>query len=34
MKATLETIKIAKEAVDEAVDKLLNKAVGKILKDD
>jgi hypothetical protein len=34
MKAALETIKIAKEAVDEAVNKLLNKAAEKILKED
>jgi hypothetical protein len=34
MKAALETIRIAKEAVDEAVNKLLNKAAEKILKED
>jgi hypothetical protein len=30
----LETIRIAEEAVDEAVNKLLNKAAEKILKED
>ena len=34
MKTTLETIKIAEEAVDEAVNKLLNEAAEKILKED
>jgi hypothetical protein len=34
MKAALETIKIAKEVVDEAVNKLLNKTTEKILKED
>jgi hypothetical protein len=34
IKAALETIKIAEEAVDEAVNKLLNKAAEKILKED
>jgi hypothetical protein len=34
MKAALETIRIAKEAVDEAVNKLLNEAAEKILKED
>jgi hypothetical protein len=34
MKAVLETIRIAEEAVDEAVNKLLNKAAEKILKED
>jgi hypothetical protein len=34
MKAALETIKIAEEAVDEAVNKLLNEAAEKILKED
>jgi hypothetical protein len=34
MKATLETIKIAEEAVDEAVNKQLNEAAEKILKED
>jgi hypothetical protein len=33
MKAALETIKIAEEAVDEAVNKLLNEAAEKILKE-
>jgi hypothetical protein len=32
MKAALETIKIAEEAVDEVVNKLLNEAAEKILK--
>jgi hypothetical protein len=34
MKAALETIRIAEEAVGEAVDKRLNKAAEKILKED
>jgi hypothetical protein len=34
MKAGLETIKIAEEAIDEAVNKLLNEAAEKILKED
>ena len=34
MKAALETIKIAEEAIDEAVNKLLNKDTKKILKED
>jgi hypothetical protein len=34
MKAALETIRIAEEAVDEVVDKLLNEAAEKILKED
>jgi hypothetical protein len=34
MKEALATIRIAKEAVDEAVDKLLNEAAEKILKED
>jgi hypothetical protein len=34
MKATLETIKIAEEVVDEGVNKLLNEATEKILKED
>jgi hypothetical protein len=34
MKAALETIRIAEEAVDEAVNKLLNEAAEKILKGD
>jgi hypothetical protein len=33
MKAALETIRIAEEAVDEAVNKLLNEAAEKILKE-
>jgi hypothetical protein len=32
MKAALETIRIDEEAVDEAVNKLLNEAAEKILK--
>jgi hypothetical protein len=34
MKAALETIRITEEAVDEAVNKLLNEAAEKILKED
>jgi hypothetical protein len=34
MKAALETIRIAEEAVDEAVNKLLNEAAEKIIKED
>jgi hypothetical protein len=34
MKAALETIRIAEEAADEAVNKLLNEAAEKILKED
>jgi hypothetical protein len=34
MKAALETIRIAEEDVDEAVNKLLNEAAEKILKED
>jgi hypothetical protein len=34
MRAALETIKITKEVVDEAVNRLLNEAVEKILKED
>jgi hypothetical protein len=34
LKEALETIKIANEAVDEAVNKLLNKASEKVLKED
>jgi vacuolar-type H+-ATPase subunit H len=33
MKTALETIRIAEEAVDEAVNKLLNEAAEKILKE-
>jgi hypothetical protein len=33
MKAALETIRIAKEVVDEVVNKLLNEAAEKILKE-
>jgi hypothetical protein len=34
MKASLETIKIAEEAVDKVVNKLLNEVAEKILKED
>jgi hypothetical protein len=34
MKAALETIRIAEEAIDEVVNKLLNEAAEKILKED
>ena len=34
MKAALETIRIAEEVVDEAVNKLLNEATEKIFKKD
>jgi hypothetical protein len=34
MKAALGTIRIAEEAVDEAVNKLLNEGAEKILKED
>jgi DNA-binding ferritin-like protein len=34
MKVALETIKIVEEAIDEAVNKLLNEAAEKILKED
>jgi hypothetical protein len=34
MKAALEIIRIAEEDVDEAVNKLLNEAAEKILKED
>jgi hypothetical protein len=34
MKAALETIRIVEEAVDEAVNKLLNEAAENILKED
>jgi hypothetical protein len=34
MKVALETIRIAEEAIDEAVNKLLNEAAEKILKED
>jgi hypothetical protein len=34
MKATLETIRIAEEVIDEAVNKLLNEVVEKFLKED
>jgi hypothetical protein len=34
MKAALETIQIAEEAIDEAVNKLLNEAAEKSFKED
>jgi hypothetical protein len=34
MKEALDMIRIANEAVDEAVDKLLNEAAEKVLKED
>jgi hypothetical protein len=34
MKKALDIIRIANEAVDEAVDKLLNEAGDKVLKED
>jgi hypothetical protein len=34
MKETLDMIKIANEAVDEAINRLLNEAVEKVLKED
>jgi hypothetical protein len=34
MKEALDMIKIANEAVDEAVDRLLNEAAEKVLKED
>jgi hypothetical protein len=34
MKGALDMIKIANEAIDEAVDKLLNEAADKVLKED
>jgi hypothetical protein len=34
MKAALETIRIGEEAVEEAVNNLLNEAAEKILKED
>jgi hypothetical protein len=34
MRGALETIRIAEEAVDEAVNKLLHEATEKILKED
>jgi hypothetical protein len=34
MKEALDMIKIANEAVDEAIDKLLNEAAEKVLKED
>jgi hypothetical protein len=34
MKAALETLRIAEEAIDEDVNKLLNEAAEKILKED
>jgi hypothetical protein len=34
MKEALDMIKIANEAVDEAIDRLLNEAAEKVLKED
>jgi hypothetical protein len=34
MKEVLDIIRIANEAVDEAVDRLLNEATEKVLKED
>jgi hypothetical protein len=34
IKEALDIIKIANDAMDEVVDKLLNKAVDKVLKED
>jgi hypothetical protein len=34
LKEALETIKIANEAIDEAVNKMLNEATKKVLKED
>jgi hypothetical protein len=34
LKGTLDVIRIANEAVDEAVNRLLNEAAEKILKED
>jgi hypothetical protein len=34
MKEALDIIKIANEAVDEAIDRLLNEATEKVLKED
>jgi hypothetical protein len=34
MKEALDVIKIANEAVDEAIDRLLNEAAEKVLKED
>jgi hypothetical protein len=34
MKGALEVIRIANEVVDEAVNRLLNKAADKVLKED
>jgi hypothetical protein len=34
VKEALDMIKIANEAIDEAVGKLLNEAVNKVLKED
>jgi hypothetical protein len=34
MKETLDIIRITNEAVDEAVDRLLNEAAEKLLKED
>jgi hypothetical protein len=34
MRGALETIRISEEAIDEAVNRLLNEAAEKILKED
>jgi hypothetical protein len=34
MRAALETIRVAEEAVDEAINRLINEAAEKILKED
>jgi hypothetical protein len=34
MKETLDIIRIGNEAVDEAIDRLLNEAAEKVLKED
>jgi hypothetical protein len=34
MKETLDIIRITNEAIDEVVDRLLNEAVEKVLKED
>jgi hypothetical protein len=34
VKEALDIIKIANEAIDEAIDKLLNEAADKVLKED
>jgi hypothetical protein len=34
LKGVLDIIRIANEAVDEAIDRLLNEAIDKVLKED